>query len=270
MISNEKHEHPNEFPHRFEGLQLLLGTLRGTSGCPWDKEQTSESLVPLMLEECYELFDAIEESNPPNIMEELGDVLFHLAFQMHIGSELNQFSDTELFKYTIDKYVRRHPHVFDGQKTETREELIENWETIKRAEKKGVSKSALDGIPSGLPALVYATAVQKRAERTGFDWDHITEIKAKVIEELDEMELAQNHAERKEEFGDLLFTLVNIARKMEIDPEQSLRFANRKFSRRFSEMEEISKKRGLDFSETTLLEKDSLWNEVKRMETYEK
>jgi len=128
----------------------------------------------------------------------------------------------------------------------------------------------LDGIPSSLPALIYATSLQKRAERTGFDWEHINEIKAKVIEELDEMEIAQNHSERAEEFGDLLFTLVNIARRMEIDPEQSLRYANRKFSRRFSEMEELSKRRGLDFSETTIHEKDSLWNEVKRMEAHEK
>ncbi len=257
-------------PHSFEGVRKLVDRLRSQEGCPWDKEQTAKTLAPMLVEECHELVEAIENGDVEGIIEELGDVIFHMAFQLHIGASEKVFSDGIVFSNLIEKYIRRHPHVFDGQKVETREELIENWEAVKRAEKKGARKSVIDGIPSSLPALVYATAVQKRASRTGFDWDHITEVKAKVIEELDEIELAQNHTEKEEEFGDLLFTLVNIARKMKIDPEQSLRLANRKFSRRFFEMEELSKKMGLEFLETTLPEKDSLWDEVKKMENHEK
>lgn len=257
-------------PHSFEGARKLVDRLRSLNGCPWDREQTAKTLAPMLIEECHELVEAIENGDVRETIEELGDVIFHIAFQLHIGVSKDIFSDEIVFSKLIEKYIRRHPHVFDGKKAETKEELIENWEAIKRAEKEGMRKSALDGIPPSLPALIYATSLQKRAERTGFDWEHINEIKAKVIEELDEMEIAQNHSERSEEFGDLLFTLVNIARRMEIDPEQSLRYANRKFSRRFSEMEELSKRRGLDFSETTILEKDSLWNEVKRMEAHEK
>ena len=218
------------FPSSFEGVRQLVSSLRSQEGCPWDREQTPKTLAPMLIEECHEL------------------------------------TDYKVFKSVNEKYVRRHPHVFGNEQVGTIEDLKGNWDRIKKIEKKGIRKSAIDGIPSDLPALAYADSIQKRASRTGFDWDDPGEIKDKVLEELDEIYAAQNHDEKQEEFGDLLFSIVNAARRMNIDSEQALRYSNRKFRKRFTEMESVCRKNGMDFASLTLEEKDELWNKVKEIE----
>ena len=254
------------FPSSFEGIAQLVSILRSQEGCPWDREQTPRTLAPMLIEECHELVEAIESDDVPDIIEEIGDVLFHIAFQLHLGKSEELFTDCKVFKSVNDKYVRRHPHVFGNEQAGTAEELKGNWDRIKKIEKKGIRKSAIDGIPGSLPALAYADSIQKRASRTGFDWDDPGEIKDKVLEELDEIYAAQNHVERQEEFGDLLFTIVNAARRMNIDSEQALRYSNRKFRKRFTEMESDCRKKGIDFAKLTIEEKEVLWNKVKKIE----
>lgn len=254
------------FPSSFEGVRQLVSSLRSQEGCPWDREQTPKTLAPMLIEECHELVEAIENGDVSDIIEEIGDVLFHMAFQLQIGKSEGLFTDCKVFKSVNEKYVRRHPHVFGNEQVGTIEDLKGNWDRIKKIEKKGIRKSAIDGIPSDLPALAYADSIQKRASRTGFDWDDPDEIKDKVLEELDEIYAAQNHDEKQEEFGDLLFSIVNAARRMNIDSEQALRYSNRKFRKRFTEMESVCRKNGMDFANLTIEEKDELWNKVKEIE----
>ena len=254
------------FPPSFEGVRQLVSSLRSQEGCPWDREQTPKTLAPMLIEECHELVEAIENGDVSDIIEEIGDVLFHMAFQLQIGKSEGLFTDCKVFKSVNEKYVRRHPHVFGNEQVGTIEELKGNWDRIKKIEKKGIRKSAIDGIPNDLPALAYADSIQKRASRTGFDWDDPDKIKDKVLEELDEIYAARNHDEKQEEFGDLLFSIVNAARRMNIDSEQALRSSNRKFRKRFTEMESDCRKNGIDFTNLTLEEKDELWNKVKGIE----
>ena len=266
MKLDEQYELKGGFPSSFKGLRMLLSTLRGPNGCPWDKQQTSESLVPLMLEECYELFEAIEKGDLLNTMEEIGDVIFHLAFQMHIGAELNQFSDSEIFKYTIDKYVRRHPHVFGEVKFKSLEELKRNWERIKDSERNDPQKSTLDAVPKKLLTLKYADSLQTKAAQSGFDWENIIDVKNKITEELNEIEKASTTPDIQEEIGDLLFSIVNYSRHLGVDADQALRKANHKFKRRFMSMEEICQENNVLFKDLSGIDKDLLWDEVKKME----
>ena len=256
------------FPDTFKGVQKLVERLTGARGCPWDKTQTMNTLIPMLVEECYELVEAIESNNVEEIIEEIGDVLFHMAFQMNIGVKKGFFKDKDIFASTTEKYIRRHPHVFGDKQINSMKELTETWEEIKKNEKED-RKSALDGIPKSMPSLTHSYSLQRRAAKTGFDWECEEDIRAKVIEEFDELANTHTEEEKIEEFGDILFSLVNAGRRMGIDPEQSLRNSNRKFENRFRAMEKISSSRGSEFKILTIEEKDSLWEEVKKERLYE-
>jgi MazG family protein len=263
------------YPSAYEGLLQILERLRGPDGCPWDREQTRESLKSQLLEECYELIEAIEHGDAQELVEELGDVLLNVAFQVQIGQENGEFTSEQVFQALIEKLVRRHPHVFgddpllsplargttgglDARQVEA------NWEALRRKEKQGAS--ILDGVPRQMPALAYAQSVQVRAARTGFDWDDFQGVLGKVVEELKELEDTESDAEREQELGDLLFSLVNAARWLGLDAEGALRQANSRFYRRFATMEKLSHERGLSFSDLPLAEKEALWQEAKRLD----
>ena len=255
-----------DFPESFEGLEKMIQYLTGPDGCPWDKKQTPTTLTPMLVEECYELVDAIENNNHENIIEEIGDVIFHLAFQIRLGNLAGLFNSKDIFHNVLNKYIRRHPHVFENKTVSGIEELKRNWEDIKKSEKDKDRHSALDGIPKSLPSLAHAETIQKRAANTGFDWETSKEIEEKVIEELNELKDAASEEEKEEEFGDLLFTLVNIARHQGIDAEKALRVSNRKFITRFKKMEEVSANQGQEFEKLNINEKDALWNEIKLLD----
>ena len=257
----------SSFPSSFEGVQRLVATLRSPDGCPWDREQSADSLKHLFLEECYELVEAIEEGDVEKIAEELGDVLFHGASQIQIAEERGDFIGEDVFRQVIDKLVRRHPHVFGDVVLEDAEEAVPRWDQIKRQEMKGTDRSILDGVPKAMPAMGYAQAVQGRAARMGFDWDDYAGVLDKVVEELRELEEAEGDDTREMELGDLLFSLVNASRWLGIEAETALRLANRRFYSRFTTMERLARSRGLDFESLSLDAKEELWQEAKRGES---
>ena len=264
MNSNE------QYPNTYDGLLQILARLRGPDGCPWDCEQTRDSLKRQFLEECYELIEAIDEGDVQKLAEELGDVLLHVGLQIQIGEEEGEFTSERVFKLLIEKLVRRHPHIFGDDKAADAREVEANWEIIKRREKAGKESpesSALDGVPRQMPALGYAQAVQVRAARIGFDWNDLGGVLDKVAEEVGELERAQSEAEKEHELGDLLFSIVNSARWMGMDAEGALRKANAQFYRRFALMERLSRERGLNFSRLSMDEKEPLWQEAKGLQS---
>ena len=252
----------DKYTNNFQGLIQLIHTLLGPTGCIWDKDQTRESLIPMLLEETCELIDGINNQDIDNTKEEIGDVLFHMAFQICISISTSSFNEYDVFKYVIEKYIRRHPHVFGNTNISNKEEILSNWEEIKKEESQNKT-SYLDGIPISLPALSYAKKIQDKASKVGFDWEQVSEIKDKIIEEFEELAAANNPTHQEEEMGDIIFTIVNAARHMGIDAENALRKSNNKFELRFKYMENIATEKGLDFKNITLLEKDRLWDEVK-------
>ena len=253
-----------DFPNTFEGIQQLVATLRAPGGCPWDSEQTPDTLKHLFLEECYELIEAIEEGDPEKMAEELGDVLFHGASQIQIAQERGDFIGADVFRQVIQKLVRRHPHVFGDAVVENAQQAVPRWDQIKREELAGTDRSILDGVPKAMPSMGYAQAVQGRAARMGFDWEDYSGVLDKVEEELSELESAQDDDAREAEFGDLLFSIVNASRWMGIEAETALRNANRRFYSRFTEMERAARERGTDFESLSLDAKEELWQEAKR------
>ena len=257
----------SSFPSSFEGIQQLVATLRSPGGCPWDREQSADSLKHLFLEECYELVEAIEEGDVEKIAEELGDVLFHGASQIQIAEEQGDFSGSDVFQQVIEKLVRRHPHVFGDDVMENAEEAVPRWDEIKRQEMAGTDRSILDGVPKAMPAMGYAQAVQGRAARRGFDWDDYAGVLEKVAEELRELEEVENDDAREMELGDVLFSVVNASRWMGIEAETALRKSNRRFYSRFTTMERLARDRSLDFESLSLDEKEDLWQEAKRGES---
>ncbi|MCI0438371.1 MAG: nucleoside triphosphate pyrophosphohydrolase [Chloroflexi bacterium] len=258
----------DQFPHSYEGLLQLIERLRGPDGCPWDREQTRESLKRQLIEECYELVEAIEENDVAKLVEEIGDVLFHLIFQIRIGEEKGEFTNEQVMGALIEKLVRRHPHVFGDVKVKDSDEVLANWQVIKQAEKMDGpgEASLLDGIPRQTPSLMYAQEIHKRAARVGFDWNDFQGVLDKVAEELEELENTQSDEEREQEFGDLMLMMVNAARWLGVDAESALRKANAKFYRRFAAMERLSRERGLSFPDLSLDEKEALWQEAKGFE----
>ena len=256
----------SSFPSSFEGIQQLVATLRSPDGCPWDREQSADSLKHLFLEECYELVEAIEEGDVEKIAEELGDVLFHGASQIQIAEEQGDFSGSDVFRQVIEKLVRRHPHVFGDVVMEDAEEAVPRWDEIKRQEMAGTDRSILDGVPRAMPAMGYAQAVQGRAARMGFDWDDYAGVLEKVAEELRELDEVETDDDRESELGDLLFSVVNASRWMGIEAETALRKSNRRFYSRFTTMERLARDRGLDFESLSLDAKEDLWQEAKRAE----
>jgi tetrapyrrole methylase family protein / MazG family protein len=244
----------------FSKLVALMATLRSDKGCPWDKKQTIGAFKTFLLEEVYELIDAIEASNYLSIKEELGDLLFHIVFIAQICKDNGLFDITDVINGIYDKMYHRHPHVFGDMPRETPIETT--WEELKKNEKDGYSP--LQNVPQLIPALLRAYIISKRAAKIGFDWPKLEDIHEKMHEEIEELNKAEqsgNNGLIKEEIGDLLFTIVNIARFHNIDPEDALRATSNKFVRRFSYIE-----KNTDITNTTLETMDKLWNEVKGME----
>lgn len=215
-------------------------------------------------EECFELIEAIDAGEPGAIVEELGDMLFHLAFQVHVGRESSEFGAEQVFQAVIDKLVARHPHVFGDAEAADAKEVESRWQALKRQERPG-DGSLMDGVPKTLPALSYAQSIQERAAGVGFDWDDVREVTRKVREELDELERAATREEQEAEFGDVLFALVNVGRWLGIDAESTLRGSDERFLERFALMERLSRDRGVSFDSLPLADKEPLWQEAKRL-----
>lgn len=253
----------------FERIMEIMRRLRGPGGCPWDAEQTHESLKRYLLEETYEVIEAIDAGKPGLLREELGDLLLQPVFHAVIAEESGAFTMDDVLNTLADKLVSRHPHVFADQVIKTSSEQIENWERLKQQEKGEERKSALAGIPPHLPALMKAQKITEKASRVGFDWSHTDEVFAKVIEELHEFEetMVSGDEERMEaELGDLLFAIVNLGRFLSINPEEALRKTIGRFTRRFGHIEETLQARGVNMKDATLEEMEELWEEAKKHE----
>jgi tetrapyrrole methylase family protein / MazG family protein len=254
----------------FSKLREIIAELRGPNGCPWDKKQTHQSLKKYLIEEAYELMEAIEEEDIDHIIEELGDVLLQVLLHAQIGEDEGYFSIDEVIEGISAKMVRRHPHVFGDVTAETPEEVLKNWQEIKREEKGEKRESILAGVGNHLPNLIRAYELQKKAAKVGFDWENVLQAWEKVNEELTEFEqelTKEKHTDDlQKEFGDILFALVNIARYLQIQPEEALFQTNQKFIRRFAYIEERVVESGKGFEEFTLLELDEFWNQAKREE----
>ena len=251
----------------FERLIKIMARLRGPSGCPWDKEQTPQSLKPYLIEEAYEVLEAIDLNDDDEIKEELGDLLLQVVFHAQIASEENRFNIDDVAEAIADKLIRRHPHVFGDTQADTPDEVIKNWEAIKAEEKPEKRASLLDGVPINLPALLRACRLQEKAARVGFEWEHIADVAQKVQEETEELIHARESGaieKVREEFGDLLFALVNLARFLQICPEEALIQTNRKFQSRFQYIETELCKKGKTPHESTLEEMDALWEAAKK------
>lgn len=245
----------------FERLLDIMDDLR--EKCPWDKKQTFETLRPLTIEETYELADAILDGNPDEIRGELGDLFLHLVFYSKLGAEKGDFSVTEVLNGICEKLIHRHPHIYSDVKAETEEEVKSNWEKLKLKEGR---KSVLEGVPRSLPALVKAARIQEKVRGVGFDWDNIDQVWEKVQEELNELHEAITSGDREEtesEFGDVLFSLINYARFIDINPENALERTNKKFISRFQWMEEKLQAEGKNMGDMTLNELDEYWNAAK-------
>lgn len=249
-----------------ERLLAIMRWLRSESGCPWDREQTLESLKPYLIEECYEVLDALDEGTPEKHAEELGDLLLQIVFQAQIRSEQGAFCFDDVARSICEKLVRRHPHVFGDVTVEGAEEVVRNWEHIKRREKEGEPRSVVAGIPRHLPALQKAEQVQIRAARVGFDWDEVHQVVDKIEEEIREVKeaiKAGGPEKIREEIGDLLFAVVNLSRFLGHHAEEALNETVQKFVRRFQAIEQRVHEQGRSLTECTLSEMDGIWNEVK-------
>jgi len=246
----------------FQKLVTIMDDLR--EKCPWDKKQTIQTLRPLTLEETYELTDAITEEDWKGIREELGDVLLHILFYAKIGTEQQQFTLQEVIEGISEKLIVRHPHIYGDVQVNNEEDVKRNWEQIKLKEGK---KSVLAGVPKTLPAIVKATRVQEKAKQVGFEWDNKEDVWKKVQEEMGELQEAiatGNQAHTEEEFGDVLFSLVNYARFLQVDAENALEKTNKKFISRFQQIEAIAAQQGRSLQDMTLQEMDAIWNQVKK------
>jgi MazG family protein len=270
-------------PATFDDLVQLMARLRSPEGCPWDREQTYDTLAPMLLEEAYEAFEAVEgarEGRPLELRDELGDLLFQIVFYAQVATERGEFGIDDVTEAIHSKMVRRHPHVFSDARAEDSAEVLRNWEAIKAEEKRTSGRDAgeaetslLDGVSKKAPALMEAHQLSTKAARVGFDWQHVEDIFDKLHEEIDELRAAiRSHAETeaetdkarvREELGDLLFAVTNIARHLQVEPEAALKLTNRKFRRRFHHIEKGLKARGRAFDAATLEEMEDLWQEAK-------
>jgi len=244
-------------------LLTIMDELR--VGCPWDQKQTLQSLRHLTIEETYELGDAILDNDLEEVKKELGDLLLHIVFYAKIGSETNDFDMADVANGICEKLISRHPHIYGDLKVTDEKEVQRNWEKLKLKEGK---KSVLEGVPKGLPAMVKASRIQDKVAGVGFDWEEPQQVFEKLQEELGELqhEIADNNPEKMEaEFGDVLFSMINYARFLKIDPESALERTNKKFIKRFQYLEGKSKELGKDLSEMTLAEMDIFWEEAKRL-----
>jgi tetrapyrrole methylase family protein / MazG family protein len=270
-------------PKTFADLVQLMDRLRDPGGCPWDREQTYATLAPMLLEEAYEAFDALEEARlgrPEDLREELGDLLFQITFFARVATERGEFTIDDVIQQVHDKMVRRHPHVFGEVEAGDSAAVLKNWEAIKAEEKRAAGKlstegggSILDGVSAKAPALMEAHQISTKVARVGFDWKNVEEIFGKMHEELDELREAidahaesndeADHTKVREEIGDLLFVITNIARRLNVEPEAALKLSNRKFRRRFGHIEQRLREQDRKFEDTTIEDLEALWQEAK-------
>lgn len=254
---------------RFLELLTMMSRLRGPAGCPWDREQTRDSLRPFLVEETYEVLDALDTGDAARIREELGDLLFQVVFHTEIAQERGEFSMTELLHALVAKMTRRHPHVFGDRPVGSAAEALAQWEAIKESENHGSPRSTLEGVPRALPGLLRAQRVQHKAGRVGFDWPDAGGALEKVREELGEVTDALHRGDRdalQDEVGDLLFSVVNVARLSDIDPEGALQATVDRFTRRFASMEEAARREGRNLAALSLDEWERLWSRAKSLE----
>lgn len=252
---------------QFDRLVQIMARLRAPGGCPWDAQQTHQSLRPYLLEEAYEVLEAIDDGDLSRLGGELGDLLLQVVFHAELAQEAGLFDIEEVCRKIADKLEYRHPHVFGDVTVRDAEEVLTNWEQLKRAEAEHTQReSALDGVPKALPALQQADELQKKAAKVGFDWQDQTGPLAKIEEELQEVQEATDPAHIQHEVGDLLFAVCNLARFMKVDPESALREANKRFSRRFRDVEAQAKTGVKPLSQMTLAEMDVLWEAAKARE----
>lgn len=253
----------------FEDLVQLMTTLRGPNGCPWDRKQTLPDLKPYVIEEAYEVVDAIDRDDRAALVEEVGDMLLEAVFIAEITREEGTFDVYDSITAIHDKLVRRHPHVFADAQAKDAEEVLVNWEKLKSDERKAENKSVLSGVPQSMPALLKASRLTEKAARVGFDWRRTDDVFDKLDEEIGELRevVASGEASKiEDEIGDLLFTIANIARKVGANPEEALQSTNRKFMRRFESMEKQVHERGQNLDQLTLEEMDALWDAAKAAE----
>jgi tetrapyrrole methylase family protein/MazG family protein len=253
----------------FDDLVQLMTTLRGPDGCPWDRKQTLPDLKPYVIEEAYEVVDAIDRDDRAALLEEVGDLLLEAVFIAEITREEGTFDVFDSITAIHDKLVRRHPHVFADAVAEDAEQVLVNWEKLKSEERKAENKSVLSGVPASLPALLKASRLTEKAARVGFDWRRTEDVFAKLDEEIAEFREAVATGDKgriEDEIGDLLFTIANVARKVAVNAEEALQSTNRKFMRRFESMEKQVHGRGQNLDQLELEEMDRLWDEAKREE----
>ena len=254
---------------QFQTLMDIVERLRAPGGCPWDREQTHKSLKRNLVEEAYEVLEAIDQDNPKLLSEELGDLVVQVAFHTDIAREAGEFQLADVITQINRKLVRRHPHVFGDASVSDAREVERNWERIKAEERqeKGEERSVVDGIPKDLPALSYAQLMQDRVARVGFEWDDVSGVLDKIEEEVQELREAVTNGEKTHELGDIFFAVVNLARWLDIQAEDALRQANRRFQWRYNKMEELARERGMDFAGLPLDRKEALWQEAKGLES---
>lgn len=256
----------NSLEQKLDSFSRLLSIMEDLrEKCPWDQKQTMETLRPLTIEETYELGDAILDADLKEVKNELGDIMLHLVFYSKIGSEKGAFDIADVLNGICEKLISRHPHIYGDTIVNGEEEVKANWEKLKLKEGK---KSVLSGVPKSLPSMVKATRIQEKARGIGFDWEKTEQVWEKVNEELEELkvEVAKNDLQNTEaEFGDLLFSMINLARFLKVDPESALERTNKKFIKRFTHLEETATKNGRSISDMTLAEMDVIWEQAKKL-----
>lgn len=261
---------PTAAGQEFDRLVEIMAKLRAPGGCPWDREQNFDTIKPYTLEETYEVLDAIDERNWPHLAEELGDFMLQAVFYAQMAAEERLFTIEDSLRSINEKLIRRHPHIFGDTTANTAGEVKKRWDEIKAAEKQNRGESTrnlLDSVPRSMPALIEAQQIASKAAATGFDWENIDQVFDKMHEELEELRQARatgEQAQIEDEFGDLLFVLVNVARFLKVDPEQALRKTNAKFRRRFNYVEDRLREGGKAFRESNIEEMEELWQQAKQ------
>jgi len=248
----------------FDTLVAIIAQLRAPDGCPWDRQQSHASLRENLLEECYEVLEALDSEDAAKLRDELGDLLMQIVFHIQIAREEGEYELGDVVEGINTKLIHRHPHIFGSQKVSDAEEVALNWEALKQEEREE-GTSILDSVPRQMPALGRSQSIQRRVAQVGFDWPDVDGIMEKLGEEIGELKQAEDEESRSREFGDVLFALVNIARRMGVDSEAALRQANERFTRRFNYMEEVCRRRGLNIARLSLDEQNALWEEAKEV-----
>jgi len=248
----------------FSTLRDIIAQLRSPDGgCPWDRQQTHSSLRESLLQECYEVLEALDEADPKKLSQELGDLLLQIVLHARIASEAGEFELEDVLRGISAKLIRRHPHVFGNDKLNTAQEVLDRWEHLKKNER-AADASILSSVPRHMPALAYSQEIQERVARVGFDWKEADDILDKLAEEINEIKQAESQQEKEAEFGDLLFVLVNIIRRQGVDVEMALRGANERFRRRFAWMESAYRERGQNMDKLSFEQLNEMWNEAKK------